>query len=76
MKIGDQFFIKIDSIPIKLPELTNLKTAFSYLMMYYYALCVSYPNDLISVFVFFELLFGLTPSKSSKIAQTIYGRVH
>ena len=27
--------------------------------MYYYALSVSYPTDLISVFVFFEPLFGL-----------------
>lgn len=75
MKIGDQFFIKVEAIAIKLPHLIKLKQAFGYLIMYYYALSVSYPTDLISVFVFFELIFGLTPSYASKIAQTTFGRV-
>lgn len=66
LEIGGQFFIKVDNLAVHLPNnVKALSQAVGYLVMYYYILQLDFPEPLKSVFVFFELLFGMVPSSHS-----------
>ena len=70
IKIGDQYFIKVEKIPIQI-ESSCLVKSVGLLIAVYYVLSEHYPPALVNVMVFFEYLFEMSISKpriaSSKI---------
>lgn len=52
--IGEDFFIKLDQIPVSFPHhIHNVSNAIACLVAYYYILNVKYPEPLRYVFFFF-----------------------
>lgn len=64
LKIGTQFYVKVDNIGILLPStVINIEEAIGHLIAYIYVLNLKYPESLKFVFGFFEHLG--TPSSES-----------
>ena len=76
LRMADAYFIKVEETPIKLPEsIKQLPKAIGYLLMFHYILGTSYPDIVSPVYVCFELLFEMRPSRESRKAKLLFSRV-
>ena len=76
--IGKQFFVKVEDTAIHMESVTCMDSAVGLLIAYYFILDTVYPEALINVFSFLQLLFNFPDEKKVKVttpAERLWGIV-
>ncbi len=74
--IGNQFFLKIESLTVHFVEMSSIETTIGCLVAIYYILNIKYPSPLKLPFLFFEYLFEFTEfSSNSAVVKKKFTKV-
>lgn len=72
--IGTDFFIKVEEVAIPIKS-ANLIISLGYLTAIYFVLSLKYPARVSSIFLFFEKMFRISPSKHSVCVERLFANV-
>lgn len=71
LKIGKEYYIKIENVLVQLSSVESYERAIAYLFCDYWVLDLKYPELLKFFFVFLETLFGFQESSLSTKSSVV-----